>query len=371
MRLLPFASASVLVLASQALSQSQERSLFHIYPDLDGWNTSYIGRGAAATQNGVVELLAEIPQGLVLGMGQQGGLNGGSCEVSNYSFTIQDQDGGTQEAYSILARPRDASGIGPDMVAAPLYTSGPYQSPAGQSLVAGAWWVTVTFQTPVQLPCNSGDIFHGVELAAGPTWPTNDGLSCWYADYTGGTFGSNPISAAPGLAWSTSIGTTPQVASYVWDMAFHSQAPSFALGNIDPTGGRIDNINSRMPDTDFGAGGFFPDISGAGRSDGIAARVYDSGAPGGQAYVFLSLGVAPTPIPVSFVSLGDLIVDPLLLILAGQGTISPTAPEIALMQILPPSSVPASNIGLTLWWQALTLSTGGQFAFANAAGIQF
>ena len=370
MRLFNLSLVSVLVLASQALSQ--DRSLFHIYPDLDGWSTSSIGRGATANPTGVVELLAEIPQSLVLGMGQQGAAKGGTCEVSGYRFTLQDQDGSTQEAYSLLARPRDISGVGPDMAATPLYTSGPFQSPQGQAGIASAWLVTVAFQSPVQLPCDSGQIFHGVELAAAPLWPAGDGLSCWLADYLGGAFGSNPRATAPGLAWSVEAGGVPQRVTSVWDMAFISLAPSFAVGTINPGGGRINNTMVAMADTDFGAGGFYPDVSGALRADGLAARVYDSGAPGGQAFVLLSLGPSPSgPIPVAFVSIGDLLVDPLLLILAGQGTIASTPPEIATMQLVPPAGVSPSNIGLTIWWQALTLSTAGQFAFANAAGIKF
>jgi hypothetical protein len=341
---------------------SAQRSEYHVYPDLFDASTSFVSRGALGANPG--ELLAELPGGLISGIGQDGS---GACLVNTLVVTLQDQDASTPETWGVVGRPRAASGTGPDTTAAPLYAATGFQTPPGVGVTA--WAFTLTFRAPAALPCSS-DYFHGVILPAGPNWPATDGLSAAAAHYSAGGFGDHPRPGAPNLGWTHDPNAGfVQAQSQVWSFRLGSATPSLQMGNDDPASTRV-NPAASQGTANFGAGGFFPQTDGLPRADGIDARIYDSGNAGGTAFLFLSFSPAPVPLAIAQ---GDLLIDPAFLLPVGQGTIAAAAPEVAIFPMLPPGTVPhAVVVGQSVWFQAVTADANlRNLAFSNAAAMSF
>ena len=126
-------------------SASAQRSEFHVYPDLLDASTSFVSRGVLGANPG--ELLAEIPRGLISGIGQDGS---GQCLINTLVVTLQDQDASTPETWGVIGRARATSGTGPDTTGAPLYAATGFQTPPGNGVTA--WVFTLTFQAPAALP---------------------------------------------------------------------------------------------------------------------------------------------------------------------------------------------------------------------------
>lgn len=362
MRSLPLLALAACAFASPLTAQ---RGIFAVFPD-DGLLSSFFTDRGVMNAGAAGDALNELPRGLVDGVGQVGG---GACQLFGMICVVQDEQAMTQESFSLVARPRAASGTGPD-TASVLYRAGPVSTPPGQ-VGQQAWIVTLAFQTPVTVPCGS-DWFHGIGLPVASAWPAQDGLSLQLADYTQGTLGDHPRVGAPNLGWSLdATGAQVQSQPYVWSVALRTSGPSLQVGAVDPANTRTSTA-ANQGTTTFGVGGFFPDVSGAPRSDGLEVRFYDVQAAGAPTGILFSFAQAPTPLPLPGV-LGELRIDVATLVAFPGGVIAPTAPERVIAPFLPPGSLPVSlaGSGAVVWFQGVVLDPGAGPWLTNAVGVQF
>ncbi len=138
-------------------------------------------RGSMAGRAG--ELLFRFDSSDYTAIGRPQNTSPTANDIDGIRFILQDQDALTVEPYNLNIYGEDP--LNPDFpnfaAGAPggtnaLGTFGPFNSPAGAAGPA-AWFITVTFTTPVGVPAGQ-DMFLGVDLAAaaGAGW-TADGLS--------------------------------------------------------------------------------------------------------------------------------------------------------------------------------------------------
>ncbi len=363
-------SKTVLVLAAassvaifQASASAQSRGVFTNYPDSQLLSTSFIDRGVASTNGNAVELLNEMPQGAVAGLGD----NGTACRIHSMLMVLQDEEASTQEQWRLMARPRDMTTGGPD-TSNVVFQTGALSTPPG--LTGGqAWIFTVTFNTPATVPCDTW--FYGVALNAAPLWPGgSDGLSMHMAHYTMGTLGAHPRATAPNLGWSNDASaTTVSSHDYVWAVTLNPDAPSMQVGAIDPGSARV-SASTGHPDTSFGVAGFFPDVSGAPRSDGIATRIYDAGNPGAVTGVLFSLGPNAVGAAIPGVT-GRVYIDFATLLGFAGSAIPNSAPEEAIRTFLPANSLPATLAGNSVWFQGVVLTASNTVELTNAVAVNF
>ncbi|MHC5064975.1 MAG: hypothetical protein ACYTG5_13495 [Planctomycetota bacterium] len=364
----PFLIGAILM---TSLSLQAQRSFFHVYPDpidpaLDQ-SSSFTDRGILNT-GGAGEILAEMPSDMVSRLGS---INQDECLFSAVEFVQQDELPVTQHQYNLIFRARHASGDGPDMTDDGLIAfAGPLTTPFSTSQTSLAWNTRITFTTPGPLPCES-NFFYGLELEPAPSFPS-DGQSVHMAHYELGTFGDWPRIDAPGLAWSFEFGDTVATEDpAVWDIALGTEAPSLQVGNDDPA--NPGGVNGTLS---FGAGGFFPDVSGAGRNDGLVARVADNDNAGGFVFIFMNSGLNPSPFMLPGLG-GVLAIDPgagLRLLRNGDISDDPTAANDYAEVVLVPPGTPTlpDMVGQFVSLQAITMDAGlnlSSLHFSNAMVI--
>ena len=174
------------------------------------------------------EVLQEAPGTLFAGLGD----DNTNCSFTQFRFVTQDQNAATQETYQVVIRRPLTAGVGPDVTTAgEIARSTPVQTPAGSGALA--WLVTLTFTTPIQVPCEGG-FFYGVEI--GPFNPTlPDGQLVHGASYTLQTVGDNPRFGAPSHGWSFNVGaaaaTTTSINS---NMGLAVNGSVLNMGGINP-----------------------------------------------------------------------------------------------------------------------------------------
>ncbi len=381
MRLTTVLCATALLTSFAAAQAPASNSWLNIYPDLWGFDsatnqgaaqsTSFTDRGISNPTGNEVEILQELPKGM---LSHVGAIGVGACEMTEFMMMIQDENLATQETMTLVVRPIDpVSGVGPDMNAANvIYTAGLGSLPALNGPGAfNAWW---TFQNPVPLPCTS-DYFFGAKLPQSTGWAQqfSDGLSVHMAEYTLGNLGDNPRASAPPIGWSVDMTTmTPQSHTQVWDMAIGTATPTLQAGSDDPIAARY-NVGT----TGFGAAGMYPDVSGplgTGREDGISLRIHDNANVGGMAFALLSIGFGPAPIPITGFG-GVMPLNPAILLSAGQAPIAldpSTSQSVAVITVLSPKITPPSVVGTMVYF--IGVSTGPAFSnpwFTNVAGVSF
>ena len=306
MRALPIVLAG---LPGIALAQSTD---LKIYPGavtrFDQACTSYTSRCALGGNAG--EILQEYPMqsqdasgaatDFFRGIGEAAFPNQRRCSLLGVFYLTQDENCSTRETYDVVIRVLHSLGRGPD----PSNATAPIPPgslrlmtpPNGQPIIC-SWGISVTFATPVPVPCDRS-IFAGLGLAAAPLW-TNDGQSLQGAWRGGGgaTFGDPAAPNAPEISWQVSAaGVAGQCGTArVWDYGLMVGGPSLNLGNRH--GDPICPV-----DPACGIGGLYPD--GNGRGDGLALCVRDATAPNGTG-VFSFIAANPAPIGITLAGILD------------------------------------------------------------------
>lgn len=340
-----------------------QRGVFAISPDSGFVGDFFIDRGATSTSGNPGEILAEMPRGLAGGLGTN---SAGTCRMLGLLLNLQDENAATAETFGVVGRARAASGTGPNRTAT-IFAGGGLQTPTGTGRLA--WVFTINFQTGgAVLPCN--DWFFGASLPA--LRSATDGLWPQLAHYTLGTYGDNPRAGAPNLAWSIDT-TAAQLQSHpwVWSVGLLPAGPTIQFGANDPNTTRI-NPTLNQGTTTFGAGGFFPNVSGTGRADGLDVRIMDAQNGGAVTSVLFAFGIAATPITFTGV-LGQLYLDPVTLFAFPGGTISTTQPRQARGVFLPAGTIPSSlaGTGARAYIQAAVLDQTNGLTLGNWVGVDF
>lgn len=328
------------------------QNLFEIYPEAAGVSTTFATRnGLPAANDG--EVLQEVPGRSFVGIGE----NGAGCTVSGLRFLLQDQDGSSPELYRPVLRAAAATNGPPG---AELVTLAPVQTPVA---AAGpvAWEITVTFATPVSVPCTGG-LFMGASLATNAAWPA-DGLALHGASYAwpGAPFpnvGDQPRATAPVLGWYGIAGGAFSRAANgrVVRVGLLTEAAVFHVGNFRPG-------STRTPDgISWGAGGTYPLPT-----DGNRGRVLDRINAGGFAFCFTCY-LGTTRIPIPGIS-GALYLTPPIVMLSNPAPLDGNGRGEGI--IAPPGGL-AGLVGTGgLAFQCVTLDPGfTRIRFTNGAGIE-
>ncbi len=346
------------VLLASALAAQTSSNKFEIYPEATGSSTSYVDRMNLGGSAG--EMFQEVPAKMFRGVGDAGS----SCTVTGFQMSTADENGATPETFTILIR-SEAAGGGPDPSSAGIIMqTAPQTLPIGTGRVG--YLVTFTFATPVTLPCEKG-WFVGISVAAA-NW-TTDGQSLYMAFYPGffnPVTGDNPRSGAPNHAWwvmSGSAGLSRYPATV--RVGVFTDSAVLNLGGIDPN-------SSRLPpgQSNYGAGGMYPDVSGNPRKDGLDARVRDAMNANGTAVLFLANGywLAPGGLPIGGVS-GRLWLDLSSMLSIGSAAFSG---NIATVALVPAGVLPPVLSGYSAHFQALTVDSNfTTFRLSNAAVVNF
>lgn len=337
---------------------------FVIYPDDARVATSATTRYNFGDLAG--EMLQQVPAGNFAGVGD----NGTACQVTNMTFTLQDQNDLSQENYSVIFRSA-ATGGGPDASAGGIIAQGgPFASPLGTGTIA-AYLITLTFTTPVSLPC-TGDYFFGISFNAVPsalgTWAAGtEGISIHHAYNPGvGTLGSNARATCPIVTWqiyATAPNGVRTGSARAANIGLGTTTPVLAIGNNDPSTTRIPNL------IDYGIGGMFPAVKLSPRDDGLEARIADTANLNGTGVFFLGTTSFGPGIPLGGFS-GRIWLNPTgLIIQLGTAAITGTTTGYAKIQVAPPTTIPAFT-GITLFFQGVTVSsTFTNARFTNAEGV--
>lgn len=336
---------------------AQAVNVFEIYPDATGAATTYVTRMNVGTSAG--EMFQEVPKTLFRGVGD----TGTSCAVTGFRMSTADENGATQEQYSVMFRKAAPTGGLDATPAGVLLQAGPFLTPIGSGRVG--WQITVTLPAPLSVPCDQ-EWFLGLQVQAA-AW-TADGQSLYVAYYYPPTtrfIGDNPRLNAPNHSWyigPTGSGTANAVQTV--RVAALTPAAILNMGSIDP-------LNTKQVGTCYGAGGLYPDISGGPRVDGIEARVRDLANAGGSAVLFLANGIWPISTGISLVGIsGHVYLDPTAaMVLLGSAT--NTSGE-AVIPIVPPNVLTPNLLGWTGYFQALTVNAGfGNGRLTNLAAASF
>jgi hypothetical protein len=223
-----------LCLAGALAAQTDDK--FEIYPARNNLGTSYVTRPTPlATSN--LELLQEVPASHFAGVGDNG-LFG--CEATAFTLATQDQNQATAETFNVVFRSNHPAG-GPNSAPSGLLLRTGDLTYWGSGSGPGAASLTVTFATPLSIPCIGG-FSYGIEFRAAATFPA-DGQSLYAADYASNATGDNPRAAAPKHAFIVVAGgaVTPTSSPLVLGVGLRGKAPTTNLGNLDPTSTRTAN----------------------------------------------------------------------------------------------------------------------------------
>lgn len=358
------------VLAFQALASAQSVNNRHLFwPEEGALPNRFFTRVSAATRVGgsnaaEVECLSDVSAAAFRGIGAS---DASTCRLTGQIYMVQDQDQTTGNPFKLVVRSAVAPDGLPDGTAAgAIAISGVLNTPIGSGTGGIAWQFTSTWTTPVTVPCENG-YYVGVSLL--PQLSATDYTLTW----TASTF-------APGATPpSTSSGDNPRVPAPKWHACRVDQPAGTAsrttsqrtLSVMSLTDMPLLNIGnedgSQGGYISFGIGGLYPAIKAAPRDDGLVARVEDISNAGGVAAVFLSSSFLPGGINVGGIA-GALWVNPATLINTAIGAIPAAAPEVFQATMLPPGSIPASAVGVTLTFTALTFGTAGA-RLSNAQAV--
>ncbi len=152
-----------LLIAPATIAQHQ---LFEIHPG----STSYTSRGNLGTGSG--ETIMGLHSTHWRGLGD----NGKTCELTQLGLIDQDQNSFTQESFHLVIRTGDDINGPGTGIADRIARFGPILMPSTPTGSVNAWGQTITFSTPVTVPC---DAFYGfgAELTNSTNWAA-DGMSC-------------------------------------------------------------------------------------------------------------------------------------------------------------------------------------------------
>lgn len=346
--------SAALVASRPATSQSQ--TYFEIYPHpmANSYFYAWISPARAT------EVLQEASGQVFAGIGD----DGVNCVVHGFQFRTRDEEASTQEPYDVVFRRQDPARPGPDVGPGGTITrvTG-LMTPPGSG--RQAWQITIGFQTPLNVPCTGG-LFYGVQIADIRLGSPPDGQSVQGVSYDTSSslrLGDNPRLGTPKHGWSHYSGGTPMADPTTYRMGVLLEQAALNAGGIDPA-------NTRQPPgtSNYGLGGFYPDVSANPRHDGLDFRVRDAAKPGGLALLVLSGGLgAPGGATIGSVTGRFRLGSGLLLLGVGQ-----LASGEAVIPVAPPGVIPQDVINQVLYFQALTVDSNfSVFHLSNAAGVSF
>jgi len=333
-------------LAGAATAQNNQ-NLFEIYPGA----TTYTLRQTAGSNE---ESFLEVPGGAYTGVGDDGTI----CKGGAVRVVSQDQNGCTLEQYYLVARNPNPANTppGPAGGAAGIrWQTGFLPFPTNTTCAGAAFIITVTFGgLPPTVPCE-GNWFLGIGFTPpnGPVFPA-DGQSVHGADYVAGTAGDNPRASAPPIHWGGVGGLPGGPATFLSDVlaeriGLRTAGHILNMGALNPA-----NTRQAAGTVNFGAGGIYPDVSGAPRSDGLNVRVTAAQYPAGASIVFLSSGPGiPGGVPVGGIT-GRFWLNPGVLFPLGVMTLSATG--VGTLVAAPPASLSPSLVGAVLSVQGIDLN---------------
>lgn len=345
-------TAFSLVLTASLAAQNR----FQIYPERNGSAATYTSRAGGAS--GQVEILTEVPGAAIAGVGDVST----ACEAAGFFAYLVDENPTTAEQLDVVFRNVDALGVQPGTEIARL---GPFSTPTLTTTVRSTILFTVTFVTPVALPCE-GTWYYGLDLYAVNNWPSTDGhglFAAWYSPPSNRIVGDNPRVGAPNLAWQVIASVvSPVNPPMTLRMGPIVATPVLSAGGIDPINPRQSPVGS----PNYGAGGLYPDIAGVPRRDGVGILVEDVTHAGGLAWSFVSFGLTPFG-GLAFGFGGRLWIDPTVLIPLGSMPLD--AAGSGAFTMLAPGQIPTSAVGISVFYQSLCVGGASSLpSFSNASG---
>ena len=343
--LLPFLGSG-LVLAGVASSQTINRHLYFTDPAWNGVNAATrVGGSTTGDVECLVDFAAQISRGI-------GAASKTACAVTGQNFVIQDQERLTQDNYKIVYRKPTVADGPPDTTASgiiaitaniavptpPANTSGPI-----------AWDMTLTWVTPVVIPCETG-LYAGLELLPGAS--ASDFVYMQSANaFTVGapSTGDNPRLPTPKYFCgrvdqpSAVFARTSSQRTLAFNLL--TGTPTLNVGNIDAS-----QANYRS----YGLGGTYPAIKMAPRDDGIALRVQDDASLSGIGALIVSVGYLPGGFELAGIG-GAVWVNPGPIVSLGGFALPAAAPGVTETTVAPPGVIPSAP-GVTLVFQAATVN---------------
>jgi hypothetical protein len=332
-----------------------------------------------------------------------GDANGTTNTVTGMQFILQDQFDSSVEQYDIRIYGEDLTTPNPNFPnfapTAPVGTNqlahfGPFSSPGGTLNAPAAWFVTVTFATPLALP-DAQDIFLGVELqpsaaantaATPPSWP-NDGISVQIelglqqpAPFTVWDL-KGPAAISGGLtANSYAIAHNPATGVMAYGGARQGQVDFLTTTNVGrgvvtaQTNQTSLTVSNALPGTASFYIGVHPDAAtppfNGGRAD-VPSYVF-MGAPAGTIVFFLiDFSFSPFPLPLSmFVpgSTGAACLNLGAFQTLGFSIASGTGQDAFTLNLSPGARTLIG--GLTLVWQGVSLDPVANVLHGGPCGAQ-
>lgn len=289
-----------LALAVCAPATAQTPNVFEIYSGC----TDFTSRGSIGTNAG--EYMLQVPSTHYSGIGQDA--TGQSTRLVGFRYVTQDQNGVTQETYSLIVR-SDLTGA-PDCTAAGLLlNAGPLMTPPNSTVGPIAWQITATLTTVSTVLPLCATYYQGAQFPAAAGWSAGtDGQSLHITDYA---LGDNAAPSAPSLTWNC-LGGAPVQPQFQETVRVDALVESAVLNmsNVDPavTVACIQGLGNRS----FGAGGMWPVCTGAAgpRNDGLDCRVRDAGNAGGVFAIFLGTSVGCPGLALGGLASGALYLNP-------------------------------------------------------------
>jgi hypothetical protein len=305
-----------------------------------------LGAASTADIECLVDFAAQIGRGI-------GATTKTTCTVSGQNFVIQDQERLTQDNYKIVYRratapdgPADTTAAGVIAITANIQLPTPPPSTSGVI----AWNMTITWTTPVTIPCEAG-LYAGLELLPGAS-ATDFTYIQTANNFTVGapSTGDNPRVPTPKF-FSASVTQPAAVfarSTSQRTLAFNllAKTPTLNVGNIDST-----QANYKS----YGLGGTYPAIKSAPRDDGLTVRVQDESTIGGIGGLFVSLGYLPGGFDLGGVFTGTVWMNPGPMVSLGGFSLPAATPIATETTVAPPGAIPAA-VGTLLVFQAVTTS---------------
>lgn len=210
-----------------------------------------------------------------------GEANGANGKVVGFRSVFQDQNLSTQDKFKYVVRSGTVAAGPTTGTAGEIFVSGDLTFHPGTGTGAGAFLVTTSLTTPIDVPC---DKFFSVGPRLEAAMWTADGQSCHASNNSAA--GNNQAPTATDLAW--------QIIGAATSATHPSQKRTWRIGLLQaPAALQLANFVGSAAKK-FGAGGHYPNAG----TDGLAARVRAGTAANGQvAAIFLSGGWG-TAIPI-------------------------------------------------------------------------
>ena len=372
----------LMALAVPLAAQTRKPNFVFVY---DG-SVEYTSRGNIGSAEG--EILNRM----------HGGFFGNFRTATAMNFTLQDQNNATAETYWVVIRKSDGKGK-PDIRVDPstgkdlglLFIQGPYTWSGTGSGGVSVKTLTINFKKPQPLP--EGEFFYGLKLgkvsSAGGGW-SKDGGSSWISGMYPNLNGSpNPGACGeharkgviPHMAWNVAYtsgkpsSTSEPFGNRTWNFKLFVDTPVLQAFAVDPAGPPFNGgCSSKKNMKDFGFAAIWPDLVDLekyGYKALFGWRIREFNAPNGAGLVFLSSSRLPLPITLPF---GKWYLNPgdrWFRILGGFSATLNLTGEGDTISLNPPDPARYAMLGLTLYAQAVVVSSSSKVGITNWTGTSF